>query len=134
MSKRVFLFMNHYIKKTYKGSHEMYNAHSYLGTDKIQTYKNTCQANRVCFDLLPLHRTVYIQNIMKHKYTSLLRKQGRHWVKVIVLWKQIRVTYIEKSHSHPKTVISTSILVQQYNLICGSSNKNHQNCRIELYF
>ena len=34
--------MNHYIKKTYKDSHEMYNAHSYLGTDKIQTYKNTC--------------------------------------------------------------------------------------------
>jgi hypothetical protein len=31
--------MNHFNKKTYKGSHEMYNAHSYLGTDKIQTYK-----------------------------------------------------------------------------------------------
>jgi hypothetical protein len=31
------------IKKNYKGSHEMYNAHSYLETDKIQTYKkNTC--------------------------------------------------------------------------------------------
>ena len=42
MSKRVFLFMNHFNKKNYKGSHEMYNAHSYLGTDKIQTYKNTC--------------------------------------------------------------------------------------------
>jgi hypothetical protein len=28
--------------KDKKGSHEMYNAHSYLGTDKIQTYKNTC--------------------------------------------------------------------------------------------
>jgi hypothetical protein len=27
------------IKTNYKGSHEMYNAHSYLGTDKIQTYK-----------------------------------------------------------------------------------------------
>ena len=39
MSKRVFLFMNHFNKKNYKGSHEMYNAHSYLGTDKIQTYK-----------------------------------------------------------------------------------------------
>jgi hypothetical protein len=36
--------MNHFNKKkkNYKGSHEMYNAHSYLGTDKIQTYKNTC--------------------------------------------------------------------------------------------
>jgi hypothetical protein len=33
MSKRVFLFMNHFNKKNYKGSH---------GTDKIQTYKNTC--------------------------------------------------------------------------------------------
>jgi hypothetical protein len=42
MSKRVFLFMNHFNKKNYKGSHEMYNARSYLGTDKIQTYKNTC--------------------------------------------------------------------------------------------
>ena len=31
--------MNHFNKKNYKGSHEMYNAHSYLGTDKIQTYK-----------------------------------------------------------------------------------------------
>jgi hypothetical protein len=30
------------IKKTYKGSHEIYKAHSYLGTDKIQTYTNTC--------------------------------------------------------------------------------------------
>jgi hypothetical protein len=30
------------IKKNFKGSHEMYNARSYLGTDKIQTYKNTC--------------------------------------------------------------------------------------------
>ena len=39
MSKRVFLFMNHFNKKKL---HEMYNAHSYLGTDKIQTYKNTC--------------------------------------------------------------------------------------------
>ena len=34
--------MNHFNKKNYKGSHEMYKAHSYLGTDKIQTYKNTC--------------------------------------------------------------------------------------------
>ena len=35
--------MNHFNKKkNYKGSHEMYNAHSYLRTDKIQTYKNTC--------------------------------------------------------------------------------------------
>ena len=43
MSKRVFLFMNHFNKKNYKGSHEMYNVHSYIGTDKIQTYKkNTC--------------------------------------------------------------------------------------------
>jgi hypothetical protein len=32
--------MNHFNKKNYKGSHEMYNARSYLGTDKIQTYKN----------------------------------------------------------------------------------------------
>ena len=65
MSKRVFLFMNHFNKKNYKGSHEMYNAHSYLGTDKIQTYKKyLCWANWVCFDL---YRTVYIQNIMKHK-------------------------------------------------------------------
>ena len=40
--KRVFLFMNHFNKKkNYKGSHEMCNAHSYLGTDKIQTYKTT---------------------------------------------------------------------------------------------
>jgi hypothetical protein len=31
-----------YLKKNYKGPHEMYNAHSYLGADKIQTYKNTC--------------------------------------------------------------------------------------------
>ena len=54
MSKRVFLFMNHFNKKNYKGSHEMYNAHSYLGTDKIQTYKKyLCWANRVCFDLFP---------------------------------------------------------------------------------
>jgi hypothetical protein len=30
--------MNHFNKKNYKGSHEMYNAHSYLGTDKIQTF------------------------------------------------------------------------------------------------
>ena len=35
--------MNHFNKKKCKGSHEMYNAHSYLVTDKIQTYKkNTC--------------------------------------------------------------------------------------------
>ena len=35
--------MNHFNKKkNYNGSHEMYNAHSYLGTDKIQSYKNTC--------------------------------------------------------------------------------------------
>ena len=39
MSKRVFLFMNHFNKKNNKGSREMYNAHSYLGTDKIQTCK-----------------------------------------------------------------------------------------------
>ena len=39
MSKRVFLFMNHFNKKNYNGSHELYNAHSYLVTDKIQTYK-----------------------------------------------------------------------------------------------
>ena len=31
--------MNHFNKETYKGSHEMYNAHTYLGTGKIQTYK-----------------------------------------------------------------------------------------------
>jgi hypothetical protein len=36
---RVFLFMNHFNKKNYKGSHEMYNADRYLGTDKIQTCK-----------------------------------------------------------------------------------------------
>jgi hypothetical protein len=30
------------IKKNYKDSHEMCNAHSYLRTDKMQTYKNTC--------------------------------------------------------------------------------------------
>jgi hypothetical protein len=42
------------IIKNYKGSHEMHNAHSYLGTDKMQTYKKyLCWANRVCFDLLP---------------------------------------------------------------------------------
>ena len=29
-------------KKNYKGTHEMYNDRNYLGTDKIQTYKNTC--------------------------------------------------------------------------------------------
>ena len=40
MSKRVFLFMNHFNKKNYKGSHEMYNAHSYLGTDKYRLIKN----------------------------------------------------------------------------------------------
>ena len=46
--------MNHFNKKNYKGSHEIYNAHSYLGTDKIQTYKKyLCWANWVCFDLLP---------------------------------------------------------------------------------
>ena len=31
--------MNHFNKKNNEGSHEMYNAHSYLGTDKIQIYK-----------------------------------------------------------------------------------------------
>jgi hypothetical protein len=59
--------MNHFNKKAYKRSHEMCNAHSYLGTDKADIQKYLCCANRVCFDLLPLYRTVYMQNIMKHK-------------------------------------------------------------------
>jgi hypothetical protein len=36
--KEIIICLNK-IKKNYKGSPEMYNAHSYLGTDKIQTYK-----------------------------------------------------------------------------------------------
>jgi hypothetical protein len=69
MSKRVFLFMNHFNKKNYKGSHEMYNAHSYLGTDKIQTYKKipVLGESGMFYVLIYLYRTVYIQNIMKHK-------------------------------------------------------------------
>jgi hypothetical protein len=41
--------MNQFNKKNYKGSHEMYNDRSYLGTDKIQTYKNTC-VGRIAFE------------------------------------------------------------------------------------
>ena len=68
MSKRVFLFMNHFNKKNYKGSHEMYNAHSYLGTDKTQTYKKIpVLGESGMFLFTSLYRTVYIQNIMKHK-------------------------------------------------------------------
>ena len=60
--------MNHFNKKNYKGSHEMYNAHSYLGTDKIQTYKKIpVLGESGMFWFTSLYRTVYIQNIMKHK-------------------------------------------------------------------
>ena len=60
--------MNHFNKKKYKGSHEMYNAHSYLGTDKIQTYKKIpVLGESGMFLFTSLYRTVYIQNIMKHK-------------------------------------------------------------------
>ena len=60
--------MNHFNKKKYKGSHEMYNAHSYLVTDKIQTYKKIpVLVESGMFWFTSLYRTVYIQNIMKHK-------------------------------------------------------------------
>ena len=61
MSKRVFLFMNQFNKKNYKGSHEMYNDRSYLGTDKIQTYKNTC-VGRIGYVL------IYFRSIKQYIY------------------------------------------------------------------
>jgi hypothetical protein len=51
------------IKQNYKGSHEMYNAHSYLGTDKIQTetYKNTCVGG-IGYVLIYVSFTIVIRN------------------------------------------------------------------------
>jgi hypothetical protein len=51
------------------------NAHSYLGTDKIQTYKKIpVLGESGMFWFTSLYRTVYIQNIMKHIKTSFFIK------------------------------------------------------------
>jgi hypothetical protein len=55
------------IKKNYKGSHEMYNAHSYLVTDKIQTYNKI----PVSIKQWPWPKVIPIYVIMTFIYVSL---------------------------------------------------------------
>jgi hypothetical protein len=78
------------IKKNYKGSHEMYNAHSYLGTDKIQTCKKyLCWANWVCFWLQLTSKWLFLDGnvIFQCKWLVFASIKQWRWPKVIPIYK-----------------------------------------------
>jgi hypothetical protein len=80
----VFLFRNHFNKKNYKGSHELYNDHSYLGTDKIQTYKKShCDRGLMLGKDKVLWKTNSVHNkhnlYYKRRHTRSCKKSDDIW-------------------------------------------------------